>query len=154
LFPINSRRVRQSCTFNPKHGNDIILPRYQFSKMPVGITLNFIEASGSRELKHESVSRLQFTSTNSVVALVFFVSLVVVLTAAWISGILKRPIIYAAAVYIGPRVFILMGLLRSRMMLSIYHVAALLDVRSLWRFIARFRKVFHGVGPSKLLFYS
>jgi hypothetical protein len=71
------------------------------------------------------LSRLQFTSTSSVVALVFFVSLVAVLTAAWISGIPKRPIIYAVAVYIGPSVFILVGLLRSRTM-AIYHVAVLL----------------------------
>ncbi len=47
-----------------------------------------------------------------VLAMAFLVLLSAALTIAWISGFPQRPIIYAVSVYIGPPIFILVGLLR------------------------------------------
>ena len=71
------------------------------------------------------LSRLQHKSNSSVLALAFLVLLSVVLAIAWISGIPQRPIIYAVTVYIGPPIFILVGILRSTKMAAL-HVVTLL----------------------------
>ena len=83
-------------------------------------------------MKHDAIAahsctadaqKLSGRSTSSILALVFLVSLCVILAAAWILGIPLRPIIYATAVYIGPILFIVMGLLRSKMMAMLHLVA-------------------------------